>query len=141
MPSKIRPSSGPNLGKHISGKALAHQAPNPDQLPPKFSFHYLQKNYCITCCTKDEQVSFVERMHRLSQLTWAQLRQADRHGLGYEIISRGSLNVKIPQGITDDVHIIAFRFCAKAPMVGYRSADGTFHIIWFDRDFTVYDHR
>jgi len=101
---------------------------------------YLHRDYCITSCTDEERLSFVDKMYRLSQLTWSQLRQAPRQGLGYEKIDRESIRVGIPANVTEDVNFIAFRFCGKAPMIGYRSDDGTFYIIWFDRGFTVYKH-
>src|SRR5206468_3998028 len=97
-------------------------------------------DYCISRCTREEKAAFADKMHRLSQQTWSQLRQADRHGLGFETIDRTSIRSGIPPSITDDVRFIAFRFCGNAPMVGYRSDDGTFYVIWFDRAFTLYDH-
>lgn len=127
-------------GKHISEKALQHEVASPDVRPPSFSFQFLHPNYCITKCTNEERLAFVDKMHRLSQVPWSQLRQAPRHGLGYENISRSSIKPTIPVSITEDVTFIAFRFCAKKAMVGFRSAEGIFHVVWFDRDFTVYDH-
>lgn len=112
----------------------------PEQQPPKFSLRFLNKHYCISNCEKNEKVSFVNKIHLLSQKTWAELKQADRHGLGYEIIERSSIKSSIPSHLTNDVNIIAFRFHDKAPMVGYRDTDGTFYIIWFDRNFTLYKH-
>jgi hypothetical protein len=137
---RIRPAHALNAGKHIAAGALTHQAPDPDKAPPKFSFQHLQRSHCITLCTKEERVSFVDRMYRLSQMTWAALRQAHRHKLGYEIIPRDSIKAGIPQNITEDVNFIAFRFYQMAPMVGFRADDGTFHVVWFDRDFTLYEH-
>ncbi len=127
-------------GKHISEKALQHESVSPDVRPPSFSFQYLHRDYCITQCTEVERLAFVDKMRLLSQLTWSQLRQAQRHGLGYEIIRRSSIKPAIPANITDDISFIAFRFCAKKAMVGFRSIEGIFHVVWFDRDFTVYDH-
>ncbi len=80
-------------------------------------------------------------MHRLSQATWSALRQAPRHGLGYEKIGRNQIRrSSIPPVITDDANIIAFRFHDMAPMVGFRGPDGTFFIVWFDRQMILYDH-
>ena len=73
-------------------------------------------------------------------MTWAQLRQSPRDKLGYEKISRDSIRGGIPNVVTEDVDIIAFRFCDKAPMVGFRAQDGTFFIVWFDRRFRLYPH-
>jgi len=60
--------------------------------------------------------------------------------MGYEKIFRTALKTSIPISVTDDVDFIAFRFCGKAPMVGFRGDDGTFFVVWFDRQFKVYDH-
>ena len=72
-------------------------------------------------------------------MTWAQIRASDRHASGYEQIARSSIRGAIPPDITEDVSFIAFRFCAKAPMVGYRDG-AVFHVIWLDRDFSLYRH-
>jgi hypothetical protein len=72
-------------------------------------------------------------------MTWNQIDSAPRHGSGYEKIARRSFNVSIPKHIAEDRDLIAFRFFAMAPMVGYRDK-AVFHVIWLDIDFDVYDH-
>jgi hypothetical protein len=81
-----------------------------------------------------------EKIRRMSRMTWLELRQADRHGMGSEKIERGAIKRPIPAHISEDVPLLAFRFSGKKPMVGYRML-GTFHIIWFDCKFTLYDHK
>lgn len=110
-----------------------------DSSPPVFSLRYLQRGYCVDCCERDEKAALIDKIFRLSNMSWAQIRQAPRHGLGYEKIARTSINTAIPAHITPDVDLIAFRFCGIAPMVGYKLG-GTFYIVWLDRSFTVYDH-
>ncbi|MBW5843042.1 hypothetical protein H0I54_14625 [Yersinia kristensenii] len=112
---------------------------SPEQRPPEFSLRYVQNAYCITNCQANEKVAFVDKLFRLSKLSWAQIKQVDRHSLGFEKLPRHSIKAGIPKHITDDVDLIAFRFCNKAPMVGYRR-EATFFILWFDRDFSLYDH-
>ena len=140
MSKKINSPKATSPGRFIASKAVQHSSPSLDGKRPTFSFHHLHGDYCISGCTKDEKAAFAEKMRILSQQTWGQLRQASRHGLGYEKIDRGSLKTSVPKTITEDVDFIAFRFCGKAPMVGYKANDGTFHIVWFDRGFTLYDH-
>ncbi|RMJ55604.1 hypothetical protein IPC1271_20340 [Pseudomonas aeruginosa] len=94
---------------------------NPELKPPLFSFEFMQADYCVSECTSDERSQVLSKLRTLSQMSWQQIKQAPRHGLGFEIIGRPSFKAAI------------------APMVGYR--DGrVFHILWIDRDFTVYDH-
>jgi hypothetical protein len=107
---------------------------------PIFCLEYLDKDYySLRACTKDEKAAFADTLFKLSQLTWAEITQSHRHGLGYEKIAKKSIRAPIPAHITDDVTFIAFRFYGKAPMVGHREA-AIFHILWIDRDFTLYHH-
>lgn len=107
---------------------------------PVFSLHYLNKDFCLSCCTNEQKAAFADSIHRLSQLTWNEIICSHRHGLGYEKISRDSIRSGIPNHITEEVNFIAFRFCGKAPMVGYRD-ENVFHVIWLDRAFTLYKHN
>lgn len=106
---------------------------------PKFSFAYLDKDYCLSKCTKDEKAALADKLHQLSQLSWLDINNAARHGQGYEKINRTSIKGRIPPSLTEDVNILAFRFFGKAPMVGYRVAE-VFYIVWLDRQFVLYDH-
>ena len=58
---------------------------------------------------------------------------------GAEKIPRRAFRVGIPQTITEDVPLLAFRFSGPKPMVGFRT-DAVFNIVWLDRDFSVYNH-
>jgi hypothetical protein len=84
-------------------------------------------------------VIFKKWFFRLSQLSWADIRQQDRHKLGYEKISRSSIKAAIPAHVTEDVELFAFRFCSKARMVGYKR-NATFYVLWLDRSFTLYNY-
>ena len=94
----------------------------------------------MTDCEREAQAAFALTLHRLSQLTWQEIRNAPRHGLGTEKIVRECIRAPVPPGITEDVEsFLAIRFHGKAPMVGFRSGE-TFHVVWLDRDFTLYHH-
>lgn len=109
-----------------------------DLHPPIFSLRYLQKNYDLEGMS-DFKVAFFDQAIKLSQLSWKQLNQAHRHGLGYEKIKKEAIHAPMPDFIKPDVNLIAFRFCGKAPMVGFRDKS-TFYILWFDAGFDLYDH-
>jgi len=105
-----------------------------------FSFKYLDQNrHSLSVCTKEEKAALAETLVKLSQLTWAQITNSPRHGSGYEKIVRESIRAPIPKHLVEDVNFIAFRFCGKAPMVGYRENE-IFHVLWLDRNFTLYHH-
>lgn len=112
---------------------------SPEQRPPEFSLRYLQNGYCVNCCQREEKAALADTLFRLSQLTWAQIKNIGRHGNGFEKIARNSIKAPIPPHVSEDVDLIAFRFCSMAPMVGYRR-EATFFILWLDRAFTLYRH-
>jgi len=122
----------------LAGPARPVETP-PQQQTPIFCLHYLKGDYCLSACEQSEKAAFAEKLHQLSKLTWAEICQAHRHGMGFEKITRDQLRCSIPPHISTDVNILAFRFCGKAPMLGYR--DGrTFHVLALDRNFTAYPH-
>lgn len=113
---------------------------NSDLKKPKFSFCYIEKSHCITKCQSDEKAGLADKLYRLSQLSWAEIKQQHRHKLGFEKISRDSIRAGIPNHITEDVdHFLAFRFDDLKAMVGYRLGS-TFFVVWLDREFKLYKH-
>ncbi|MBC8947342.1 hypothetical protein [Xenorhabdus indica] len=110
-----------------------------EKRPPEFSLRYLQDNYCVSRCERDDKAALSDKLFRLSQLTWGQIKQQNRHTLGFEKIARNAIQAGIPEHVTEDVDFIAFRFSGRKPMVGYRR-DSTFFIVWLDRNYTLYNH-
>lgn len=114
-------------------------APNFDRQPPAFCFQHLDSSHPLEKCTPEEKVALINQIRLLSQMTWLQIKGAPRHGAGSETIARSSIMRAIPSHVTDDVTFLALRFDGKKAMVGYRIGR-IFHIIWLDRDFTLYSH-
>ena len=139
MTRQIQPAKG-HRGANIQADGETNDI-SPDKMPPIFSLE-IKSDYCITSCTKEEKGHFALTLHKLSQLPWTELRNSNKHALGYEKIRKGSIRATMPKDITDDVDIIAFRFSGMKPMVGYRDAIDRriFHILWIDRKFKLYNH-
>ncbi len=129
----------PTLGKHIRPQPSESKSDNLEY--PVFSLRFLDKDYCLSLCQQQEKAAFADTLHKLSQRTWGDIRQLNRHKVGYEKIARSLIKGKIPTHLTEDVeHFLAFRFYDMAPMVGYK--EGTvFYVIWLDRTFTLYEHN
>lgn len=113
--------------------------PSPDQLHPVFCLQYIQKSHCLSKCEKAEKAAFADTIFKLSQLTWGEIRTSSRHGSGYEKINRQNVAAGIPVHLTEEINLVAFRFCGKAPMVGYKE-NHVFHVLWLDRQFNLYKH-
>ncbi|HEY8938144.1 MAG TPA: hypothetical protein VIM65_23140 [Cyclobacteriaceae bacterium] len=127
----------PNLGKNIKNPNSSGHNPIFDY--PVFCLRHVHKNHHLDDCTDSELASLIMRMHKLSTMTWKDIQMAPRHGMGTEKISQDSIKTGIPAHITPDVTFYALRFEGKKPFVGYRSGY-VFHVVYIDRNFTLYDH-
>lgn len=137
MRARIR-QPHPSQGQKVRLPNL-NNTERPDECHPVFSFEYLNKDYDVDSCTKDERAALCSKLAKLSKMTWTQIKQSPRHGLGFEKISRNSIKSGIPAAVTPEVDLLAFRFCDLKPMVGFR-VESVFFIVWLDRDFSLYDH-
>lgn len=81
----------------------------------------------------------LDRLRILGKLTWKEIRQEHKHRYGTETIDRDSLKVGIPQFVTEDIRLIAFRAYDLVAMVGYKS-ERVFYVLWIDREFRLYNH-
>ena len=52
---------------------------------PVFCFRYIHKDYSLDKCEPDEKIAFIEQIVRLSKMTWQDVIQAPKHGLGSEL--------------------------------------------------------
>ena len=137
MKKYLKANQRQEKGKRISPRETVDLPP--EQQSPLFSLRYMNKDYSLSQCTKDEKAAFADTLYKLNQLTSSEINACPRHGSGYEKIARSSIRSPIPSHLKDDVNFIGFRFCGMAPMVGYRDG-AVFYVIWLDRDFTLYPH-
>lgn len=114
---------------------------NYDTKPPVFSLERVQSgNYCFSILNQEDKAQFAESIFKRRSLTWSEIKNINRHGLGFEKISKDAIKTSLPPFIKDDVeHFIAFRFNGMKPMVGYRVKD-IFYVLWFEHNFTLYSH-
>lgn len=127
----------PNQG----AKVKAQDAPNYDDYMPIFSLERVQPGeYCFSALDKNHKAKFSEAIFRRKSTKWSEIKKADRHGIGTEKIPKSAIRAPIPNFITDDVNdFLVFRYHGRNPMVGYRQHN-VFFVLWFDHDFTLYDH-
>ena len=102
-----------------------------------FSLRYIQNSHCFSDCQPSEKQALAESLFKRREMTWKLIQRENRHGLGYEKISQ--LKVSLPKFVPKDASILSFRFAGKAAMVGFKEKN-IFHILWLDRDYTVYNH-
>lgn len=107
---------------------------------PIFCFRYLQ-----TVSKGDYKFysDFVERLNKISGLTWNQINGADRHGFGTEKMPVKQIKPQLPRFVTPEItHLLVFRANGdNRPFLGLRSGV-VFHIIFIEEQFgDVYDHN
>ncbi len=126
-----------NQGKLIKAPQIIEM---PDLDYPIFCFKHLHKHHNLDKCEESEKKSLIEKIVKLSQLSWADIQNAHRHGLGSEKIAISSIKPSRPSFLTDDVKfLLSLRFDGMKAMLGHRNRF-IFHVLFIDRDFTVYDH-
>lgn len=107
-------------------------APEYDNRKPVFSFQHMRygKKHCLSICEKSDRAAIASRLVRISQKTWRELKSEPKEGIGFEEISRKSLNqgVTVPQFVTPETIVTAFRFSESGRMVGFRQAE-VYHVI------------
>lgn len=74
----------------------------------------------VVDCQLQARSEFAVRLQELASLTWGEIQQAPRTGLGHETIDQGNLKHPLPGHITPDQRILAFRFGSAGRFVGYR---------------------
>ena len=104
--------------------------------PIRFSFRYFCEE-CVDNCTIDELRAFAKRLQKLSGLTWQDLAQSHRHGLGHEKIPRAQLQVRCT--LSEDVtEVLSFRYGhGFDPMIGHREG-GLLHVLWVSHNHDAY---
>ena len=129
----------PKKGEHF--KAGESPAENYDKDKPIFSLRHMRRgdDYCISKCDSEDKSSFADTLLQISQFTWAQLKSISRHKNGFELLPQDAIRKVPPVVMSPDQRYMAFRFRGMKSMVGYRDND-VYHILWLDRDRTLYNH-
>lgn len=108
---------------------------------PVFCFKHLHKDYSISKCSDEQKAALLNKIEKWCSMSWDEIWRAPRHGLGCEKINIKSIKPKIPPYITRDVeYLLALRFEGMKPILVHRHKF-LMHIIFIDRDFSVYDHE
>lgn len=103
-------------------------------LTPVFCFKYFSSN-----CSKDSQQQLLMKIIDLSKVTWQEIQNAPREGLGHESIEIKQTRIKMPNDFQDKgvTRFLVFRANKKARIYGIRH-ERIFHVIEIDENHTAY---
>ena len=119
-------------------RVIENNAPHPNRQTPLVSFRHVLPQYCASECETNEMRSLFRKLRSWSTMSWQQLIQAPREGLGLETIADESLRRPAPR-ITPDQRVLSLRVHGIVRMLGCRDGQ-TLHVFAFDRNGDWYDH-
>ena len=110
---------------------------------PLFCMSLLCGAHCLTKCDKPAKAGLVTKFHGLGQLTWKEISDAPREGMGYEHIPWSDISVAVPDSVSEDERAYVFRFNggpgSNGRFFGVRRRR-TLHIIAIDPKGKAYKH-
>ena len=110
-----------------------------DKLKPMFSLSNVIKTYCCIkeSCNNEEKKHILEKLVELSDLTWQEIKNAPKTGMGFELIPIQQFNVSLPSQYDAEEKLYVFRLTKKMRMAGTRRNEN-FNILIIDRNHNSY---
>lgn len=134
--ARKRRGSAPN---HDSQPMPPHDGVSTDVGYPVLCLRHTQSGWGISELDPGKCKEFLEKWEKRSKLTWTELVQHNRHGLGSEQLNKDKFKPQIPERLERDRYMV-FRHEGNLPFAGFRTGD-VFHVMWIECKFgDLYDH-
>lgn len=104
-----------------------------------FSFEHFAENKHGLDCEISELKQLIKHLKTLSAMTWQEVQNSYRHGLGSETIPISEIKDSIPPCYSDKNNLLSFRYNGKKPLIGNRN-NNVLEIIFIDPNFDLYKH-
>jgi len=133
------------MGKLKNKQDKQNKVRRPEEIEleyPSFSFKHLQTKPSNPKDKRDFYSEFVERLKKLSGITWDEIDSSPKHSFGTEKIPIKQIKPQLPAFITPDVTCLtAFRATGdNRPFLGIRKGN-VFYVIFIEERFgDVYGH-
>ncbi|MCA9834194.1 MAG: hypothetical protein KC435_09625 [Thermomicrobiales bacterium] len=106
---------------------------------PVLCLRHVQRGWGVGELTDAQCREFLVKWEKRAKLTWKQLVQHPRHGLGSELLPSSKFNPSPPQELARDRYMV-FRHEGNLPFTGFRTGDA-FHVLWIEKTYNeLYDH-
>lgn len=104
------------------------------------SFRYLQKGWGFDELSAEQCQQFLCKWQKRSTMTWLELSQIGRHGLGSEKLVKSKFTPDIPKQFEDQDKFTIFRHQENLPMAGVKVED-VYYVIWIEKKYNeLYKH-
>ncbi|WP_309074615.1 hypothetical protein [Paenarthrobacter sp.] len=106
----------------------------------KFCLNHMQSGFSVEDLSKEARAEFAMALFKRRGMTWTEIQQAPKHGLGSEKMPASSIRAAIPRVFGDVENFLVLRYSGLLPMAGVRVGD-VYHIVWLEPQFgDLYDH-
>lgn len=106
---------------------------------PLLCLRHCQPGWGVEELTPDQCRDFLVKWEKRSKLTWEELVQHPKHGLGSELLHKSMFKPSVPEHLDRDRYLV-FRHEGNLPFAGFRAGD-TFHVLWIEQKYNdLYNH-
>jgi hypothetical protein len=136
----VAPGAKPPGNQKKLEKVPAAAEVNHEKSTPRFCLRHLVNGFGVSALETSGRAAFAVALEKRAQMTWQEIKQAPKHGLGTEMIPAAQIKASIPTQFSDSERFMVFRYDGKLPMGGVRAGD-TFHVLWLEPTFgALYNH-
>lgn len=113
---------------------------HPDGKYPTLSFRFLQKGWGTEELSEKQCQQLLIKWEKRCGMTWTELSQQPKHGLGSEFLPIGKIKPSVPRNFQDETKVRVYRHESNYPMAGFK-VGSTFYIVWIEANYNdLYDH-
>ena len=95
---------------------------------PVLSTRFLQKGWGFEEMTDETRLSFLQKWHKRSEISWKELASHQRHGLGSEYIPSKQIKPQVPRQFQEVDKFRVFRHHGNLPFAGWKDR-GIFYVL------------
>lgn len=107
---------------------------------PQWDFSGLHAEWGIKALDASHRAALASQLEMWSQLTWGQVIQAPKQGLGSEKLAFSAIRSSWHQhGTPPPEDVLVLRFGSDGRAVGLRH-ERVFHLLWVDHRYRLYRH-
>lgn len=107
---------------------------------PVLSTRFLQDGWGFDELTDPMRLSFLQKWHKRSAISWKELASHPRHGLGSEYIPSRQIKPRVPRQFQEVDKFRVFRHHDNLPFAGWKDR-GIFYVLWIESRYNdLYDH-